>query len=76
MSENELAAIATEAAFRVHREVGPGLLENAYVQCMRHELHVMGIGSKHEHPIPLIYKGVAVCAGYRLGLWIEEKLII
>ena len=38
MTENELDEVVVEAAFRVHREVGPGLLEHAYVKCMHHEL--------------------------------------
>ena len=76
MTENELAEVAVEAAFRVHREVGPGLLEHAYVHCMHQELLEMGIATKLEHSVPLVYKGVPVGIGYRLDLWLEDKLII
>ncbi|MBP9160428.1 MAG: GxxExxY protein [Flavobacteriales bacterium] len=76
MTENELAEVAVEAAFRVHREVGPGLLEHAYVRCMHHELIEMGIATKFEHSVPMVYKGVSVGIGYRLDLWLEDKMII
>lgn len=76
MTENELAEVAVEAAFRVHREVGPGLLEHAYVRCMHHELIEMGIATKIEHSVPMVYKGVSVGIGYRLDLWLEDKMII
>ncbi|MEO5583956.1 MAG: GxxExxY protein [Flavobacteriales bacterium] len=76
MTENELAEVAVEAAFRVHREVGPGLLEHAYVHCMHQELLEMSIATKLEHSVPLVYKGVPVGIGYRLDLWLEDKLII
>ena len=75
-TENELAELAVEAAFRVHRELGPGLLEHAYVHCMHHELLQMGVQAKLEHPVPVVYKGVDVGIGYRLDLWVGEKLII
>lgn len=76
MIENQRAEAAVEAAFRVHREVGPGLLEHAYVRCMHHELLEMGIAAKLEHAVPLIYKGADMGAGYRLALWLGGKLII
>ena len=76
LTENELAEVAVEAAFRVHREIGPGLLEHAYVRCMHQELLEMGIATELVHSVPLVYKEVPVGIGYRLDLWLEDKLII
>jgi GxxExxY protein len=76
MNDEELAAAAVEAAFRVHRELGPGLLENAYTHCMFHELREMQVEALIQHPLPLVYKNVRLDAGYRLDLWLERKVIV
>ncbi len=76
MTDDDLAALAVEAAFRVHRALGPGLLENAYSHCMVHELREMHVDVLHQHPLPLIYKTVRLDAGYRLDLWLERRLIV
>jgi GxxExxY protein len=76
MSEDELARVAVECAFRVHRTLGPGLLESAYVHCLMHELRKRNIPFLHQHPLPVIYDGVRLDAGYRLDLWLDKKLII
>jgi GxxExxY protein len=76
LEENELAKLVLDAAFKVHRALGPGLLESAYVHCLIHELKSAGLSVLHQHPLPLRYADVQLDAGYRLDLWVEGKLIV
>jgi len=63
-------------ALEVHRQLGPGLLESTYEQCLAHELRLNGIGFKIQHPQPIEYKGVKLDCGYRADLIVEDELII
>jgi GxxExxY protein len=76
MHENEIAEGAVEAAFRVHRWFGPGLLESAYEVCLVHELIDMGFVVETQVALPVIYRGVKLDAGYRLDIWLNRKVII
>ncbi len=76
MHENQIAEGIVEAAFRVHRWFGPGLLESAYEVCLAHELLSMGFQVRTQVPLPLVYRDVRLEAGYRLDIWIEQKVII
>jgi len=71
-----LAAQAVEAAFRVHRALGPGLLETVYHVCLCHELSKMGVPFEHELDWPVQYEGVRVDAGLRLDFWLDRRLIL
>ena len=63
-------------ALEVHRELGPGLLESAYQQCLEHELRLAGIAFRAEEPLPAIYKGLELECGYRLDFVVEDQLIL
>tara|TARA_R110002096_G_scaffold318972_1_gene513249 strand:+ start:441 stop:818 length:378 start_codon:yes stop_codon:yes gene_type:complete len=76
MTENELSKIAFEAALKVHRQLGPGLLESAYQECLFYELRKSGLVVEKEKPLPLVYEDVKLEIGYRVNLIIESKLII
>lgn len=76
MTENELATEVIGCAITVHRELGPGLLENAYQQCLAHELRSNGFNVETEKAMPLIYDEVEMDCGYRVDLLVENKLII
>lgn len=76
MTENELARIVVDAMIEVHRELGPGLLENSYEHCLAFELRSRGLDVKQQVNLPVLYKGVQLDVGYRLDLWVDEKLII
>ena len=76
MTENELARIAVDAMVEVHRELGPGLLENSYEHCLAYELKSRGLDVERQVDLPVLYKGVHLDVGYRLDLWVEKKLII
>ncbi len=76
MHENELDDQVIEAAFRVHRHFGPGLLESAYEACLAYELIGMGLSIETQVTLPVIYREVKLDAGYRLDIWVERKFII
>ncbi len=63
-------------AIEVHRELGPGLLESAYEQCLAHELRLKGIPFELQKVMPVEYKGVLIDCGYRLDLLVDRRLII
>jgi GxxExxY protein len=63
------------AAVEVHRELGPGLMESAYEECLCHELHLRNLRFERQMPLPLRYKGVNLDCGYRLDLVVENSLI-
>lgn len=63
-------------AIAVHQELGPGLLESAYEQCLAHELKLHGIRFSLQHSQPVEYKGLRLDCGYRIDLLVEDKLIV
>lgn len=75
-TENELSKIVFEAALKVHRTLGPGLLESAYHQCLFYELSKTDLIVQKEKALPLIYETVKLDCGYRLDIILENKLII
>jgi len=76
MTENEIAKIVFESALKVHRALGPGLLESAYEECLFYELKNMGLNVEKQKPLPLIYEEVKMEIGYRVDLMIENKFIV
>lgn len=76
MNENELSGIAFDAALKVHKNLGPGLLESAYEECMYYELWKDAILVEKQKPLPLVYEEVKLEIGYRVDLILEKKLII
>ena len=71
-----LAKQAVDAAYHVHREFGPGLLETAYRQCLAYELASRGIAMDQEKSVPLIYKGLRIDVGFRADLILAGSLLI
>lgn len=63
-------------AIEVHRELGPGLLESTYEQCLAYELGKNGLEVKLQQPLPVAYKGVRLDCGYRADILIGNELII
>lgn len=64
------------SAIRVHRALGPGLLESAYQACLGHELELAGRSVRREVEISIQYRGVTVVPGYRADLLIDETVIV
>ena len=74
---NQIADTVVDCAFRVHKALGPGLLESAYKACLAIELAEAGLFVEIEVPVPLVYKGQQVSdIGYRLDILIERELVI
>ena len=76
MTENQLTQIIIGCAIDVHRQLGPGLLESAYQECLCYELEQYGLDIKKEVPMPIIYKEVKLNHGYRIDLIVENQIII
>lgn len=76
MNLDEIGKQIVDAAFEVHKALGPGLLESAYESCLKYELTLRGIKYVSQKEIPHIYKGVRVDIGYRLDLLVEDAVIV
>lgn len=76
MTENELAKAVIGHAITVHRNLGPGLLESAYEECLAYELRQAGFEVEAQKPMPLVYGDVKLDCGYRIDILIEGKLIV
>ena len=71
-----LAAVTVNAALTVHRTLGPGLLESAYVECLAIELSLAGISTEREKCLPLVYRGHAIDSAYRVDLIVGNRLLL
>jgi GxxExxY protein len=63
-------------AIEVHRQLGPGLLESAYQQCLYYEIKKAGLKVEKELTLPILYKDIKLDHGYRIDLLIEDRLVI
>jgi GxxExxY protein len=73
---NELTEKIIGSAIKVHRELGPGLLESAYEACLTFELTDAGLMVERQKSLPVIYRGIHLECGYRLDLVVEGKIIL
>ena len=64
------------AAIKVHRRVGPGLLESAYEACLAHELQLAGMRIERQKPVPLFYDTVKLDCGFRADLVVEGRVVV
>jgi GxxExxY protein len=71
-----MATVAVDAAFAVHLELGPGLLESAYEGCFARELELRGIEYQRQLAVPLNYKGKLIEVGFRADVVIGGKLLL
>ncbi len=76
MTENQIATEIVDAALKVHKQLGPGLLESAYEECLTYELIKRDLLVERQKALPLVYEGVKMDIGYRVDLLIEKKVII
>jgi GxxExxY protein len=76
MVENTITEKIIGCAIEVHKQLGPGLLESAYEECLYYELQSIGLDVKKQLPLPLVYKQIKLDAGYRIDLLVENKVIV
>jgi GxxExxY protein len=76
MEIDELTEVVIGCAIEVHRNLGPGLLESAYQECLFYELKTQGLFIEKEISLPITYKEIQIDHGYRIDLVIENRLAI
>lgn len=76
MDINELTGKVIGCAIKVHRTLGPGLLESAYEQCLAYEMDIAKIPFKLQWPLPVEYKGARLDCGYRVDVIVDDMLIL
>ena len=75
-NENKLSSIIIGKAIEVHRELGPGLLESAYQECLYYELINEKLKVEKEKKLPITYKDIKLDHGYRIDLLVENSVVI
>ncbi len=76
MHMNDITSAIIGAAIKVHRTLGPGLLESAYRVCLAYELQKLGLHVVQEQPIPVVYEGVKLDCGFRADLLVAGQVIV
>ncbi|MBI1783435.1 MAG: GxxExxY protein [Sphingobacteriales bacterium] len=76
MTENEISNIVIGQAIAVHSQLGPGLLESVYEECLSYKLIKAGLNIEKQKPIPLVFEEVKLEFGFRCDILVEKKLII
>jgi GxxExxY protein len=76
MTENEIAAIVVDAALKIHKTLGPGLLESVYEATLCYELQKRGLRVEEQVALPVYYENVKLELGFRVDLKVDDKVII
>ena len=76
MTENQIAAAVVDAALKIHRTLGPGLLESVYEAVLSFELQKRGLRVVQQRALPVYYEGVKLNVGFRIDLLVADKVII
>ena len=76
MHENEISKIIFDLGLKIHKNLGPGLLESAYEECLFYEISKTGLFVEKQKPMPLIYEEVKLDIGYRMDLLVEKSVVI
>ena len=76
ITEEEISKIVFESALKVHKALGPGLLESAYEECLFYELKKTNLKVEKQKSLPLIYEEVKLEVGYRIDIIVEDKFIV
>jgi GxxExxY protein len=71
-----ISGLVVDAGLKVHRALGPGLLESAYEHCLAHELTARGVPVRRQVALPIEYDGLRLDAGYRLDLIAAEEVVV
>ena len=76
MRSSDLTPEIINAAIKIHRRLGPGLLESAYEACIAHELQLAGMRVERQKPVPLFYDTVKLECGFRADLVVEGRVVV
>lgn len=76
LSEDEISSLVLNASIKVHRAIGPGLLESAYEACLFYELEKLKLDVKRQVPLSLQYEGVFIDCAYRADIIVNNKVIL
>ena len=76
MNENEISKVIFDCALKIHKNLGPGLLESAYEECLFYELKKYGLNIEKQKALPLVFEEVKLEIGYRIDMIVENKVII
>ena len=76
MRSSDLTSQVIGAAIKIHRQLGPGLLESAYEACLAYELQKLGLRVERQKPVPLVYETVKLDCGFRADLVVEGRLVV
>ena len=76
MHENEISKIIFDLGLKIHKNLGPGLLESDYEECLFYEISKAGLFVEKQKPMPLIYEEVKLDIGYRMDLLVEKSVVI
>jgi len=76
MTENSIATLVVDAAFKIHKTLGPGLLESVYQATLNYELHQRGLSVRQQVGLPVYYEALKLEIGYRVDLIVADKVII
>ena len=73
---NETSGFVVDAAFQVHKTLGPGLLESVYEECLLYELANRGLDVRRQVQVPLIYKELKFDCGFRIDLLVSDEVVV
>jgi GxxExxY protein len=76
MTDNEITREIIGDAIEVHKQLGPGLLESAYEECLAHELQLRNLRVERQLPVPVVYKETKLECGYRIDLLVEGRIVV
>lgn len=76
MNNDELTNQIIKCAIDIHKELGPGLLESAYQECLQYDLVNAGLRVEKEKVLPVSYKDIKLEKGYRIDLLVEDRLVL
>jgi len=72
----QIASEVVDAAYKIHKHFGPGLLESAYEACLAHELKKRNLKVERQVAVPLVYEGEVIDAAFRVDLLVQDKLVV
>ena len=76
METNDLTRLVIGGAIEVHKQLGPGLLESAYEECLSYELLKNGFSIERQRAVPVVYKEVKLDCGYRIDILVNSTVIL